>query len=458
MPSYRELTTYLIFLPLFCLTSCIEYVDDLNNNPNAFTDAPLQLILNHAQLNIASVAESHPNRVASVYADQFVASDRSFNILFYGRNSTANNETWNYFFQEGVAQAQEAKEKALSENKAEVAAQASILEAYYFAEAALLFGDIPFDQVNDPLFNDPVFEDQIAVLEKSIELLNRGIIQSTNEKVQSDILESNSSWVQIGYALMARYLLALSEIDASRTAALNAQFSNKQNDLAIIHSKENHKENLFWQFQIEQRQDYIKAEDGFSFSFLARILDSTDTLYQGNSKSDESNRYNYYFDGSDINTNSGGFAAADANYPIISYEEIQLIIAETSVILNDSQMALDALNEVRQSNELRFNSTYQDFVITDFQPGGELYDGFSVETSLRMEIMLEKYRSVIGLPTYHDLLRTNNLINIPYRRHIRNSSYPEMIPQRFLYPESESVSNSNFPGYVDEYAPTRVNQ
>jgi hypothetical protein len=71
---------------------------------------------------------------------------------------------------------------------------------------------------------------------------------------------------------------------------------------------------------------------------------------------------------------------------------------------------------------------------------------------LVLEILLEKFCSVIGLPTFHDVLRTNNLINVPIK-----GSGTDIIPQRFLYPATEDASNSNFPGLVDQYVKTAIN-
>jgi hypothetical protein len=57
-----------------------------------------------------------------------------------------------------------------------------------------------------------------------------------------------------------------------------------------------------------------------------------------------------------------------------------------------------------------------------------------------MEIMIEKFKSVIGGPTYHDIRRNKNLIGT----RIKNSE-TNVIPQRYLYPSSESASNFRCP-------------
>jgi hypothetical protein len=134
--------------------------------------------------------------------------------------------------------------------------------------------------------------------------------------------------------------------------------------------------------------------------------------------------------------------------PVISFVEVQLIIAETAT---SNSAKLTALNSVRSHNASKFSSTYDAYVEADFQTGGIVNKGLSSADAMKMEILLEKFCSVIGLPTYQDVLRTDNFINVPIK-----SSNTTMIPQRFIYPSSEEASNANFPGYVDQFEATPI--
>ena len=82
---------------------------------------------------------------------------------------------------------------------------------------------------------------------------------------------------------------------------------------------------------------------------------------------------------------------------------------------------------------------------------GIAYDGLTVADAIKMEILLEKFCSVIRLPTYQNILRTDKFIGVPIK-----SSNTTMIPQRFIYPSSEEASNTNFPGYVDQFVSTPI--
>lgn len=442
-------------LLVMAFQSCESVVDNLNNDPNNFTDSPLNLIMNHTRLNVAAIAEAHPNRIATIFTDQFGGNDRQYGTLnIYSTLQADYNEIWEDVYQRGVTQAQIASAKAREANDLSLEAGAVALESYFFGEAALLFGDIPFSQVNDSEFSDPKYEGQASVLASVIDNLKQSIADGGTGMKGGSMASKSSSDVQIMQALLARYYLALGDYTSALAAAQSANFISKDNDWEIVHTTTNFSENFFYQFQVEQRQDYLKVEGSLDFSYLSKLLNSTEAVYKGNSKTNESARFNYYVDGSDINTSLGGFAAIDQNYAVISFEEIQLIIAEASVELNDNTRALNALNAVRASHASRFTGgQYDAYVATDFQDGGELYDGNSEDSSLMMEILLEKYCSVIGLPTYSDVRRTHNLIGVPIKGPGTN-----VIPQRFLYPQTETASNANFPGVVDQYEPTPINK
>lgn len=443
----------LTLLLAFAFQSCESVVEGLNNDPNNFTDTSLGLVLNHASLNVVAIAEAHPTRIATIFTDQFGGNDRQYGTLnIYSTLQTDYDEIWEDVYQRGIAQCQIAKEKAVAGSNAVAEGQATILEAYHFGEAALLFGDIPFSQVNDPDFLDPEFEGQVAVLNGVIGMLDAGIALVGSATAASNVFSTSSTWAQVANALKARYYLALGDNANANASAVAANFTSKANDWSIVHTTTNYGENLFWQFQVEQRQDYLKIEGSLDFSHMSKLLNSAEAVYRGNSKTDETARFNYYVNGNDLNTNAGGFAAVDANYPVVSFEEVQLIIAETSVGAGNAA-ALAALNAVRASHAVQFpTGQYDAYVLADFQAGGELFDGTSENSSLTMEIMTEKYCSVIGLPTYSDVRRNNNLIGVPIK-----GANTTVIPQRFLYPQTEAASNSNFPGVVDQYVPTPVN-
>lgn len=161
-------------------------------------------------------------------------------------------------------------------------------------------------------------------------MIDEGIGKAGNSSASNNVFKTSSTWAQIGNALKARYYLALGDYTQANKAAVDANFQSSLNDWSIKYFQANYGENLFWQFEVEQRQDYLKVEN----SFMSNLLNASTDIYRGNSKTDETARFNYYVadNGLSLNT-TDGFAAQTNSFPVISFEEVQLIVAETAVEL-----------------------------------------------------------------------------------------------------------------------------
>jgi len=221
----------------------------------------------------------------------------------------------------------------------------------------------------------------------------------------------------------------------------------------------------------------------FHFVVLSRAGDMTaqgafaPALLQGrtNAKTNETGRSRYFYTitgpAANLNTGANGFFAADADFPLVTFEENQLILAEAALRLSENPKfiaVLNALNEVRSYHDANAykafgTATYKSYEQADFDAGGLLNpNGLKPEEALLKEILTEKYLSLMGqIETFNDIRRartlsgTRNVIGIP----TKNPGVPT-IPQRLLIPQSEintnqSVNQSALPGLFE---PTPVNQ
>ncbi|MCP9236056.1 SusD/RagB family nutrient-binding outer membrane lipoprotein [Lewinella sp. JB7] len=427
------------------LASCQSFVEDINIDPNNFTDISNSLITNHAVLNLATISEAETARIAGMWTDQFTGSDRQYITQDnYGVGDSDFDAIWGDIYRGGLTQAQIAADKARELGSESLLGVAEILQGHYAAEAALLFGDVPFTQANKAAeFADPVYEPQRDVLMAAIALIEGGIAK-TDLKVTdaNSVLSSSSTWDQFGNALIARYKLAMRDYAGALAAAQAANFSSASNSVDIIHSTTNFAENSYYQFEAEQRTDYLTFDNSYLINLIAP--DSTDT-YRGDDKTDDSNRVAYYADNSSdfirLNTNPNGLFAAAQNWPVIGYPEVQLIIAESAARTGDTDTAIEALNNARN---------YWDGVMgtDDYQDYDE--DDFGDDDSLLKTILTEKFVSVFGVPTFYDIVRTNNLIGTD----LDGRTTPA---QRFLYPSTERSSNANYPGLKELDTPTPIN-
>ncbi|CAH1001812.1 hypothetical protein LEM8419_02719 [Neolewinella maritima] len=440
---------YAALLSAALFTSCESIVDDLNVNPNEFTEVPTQLVFNQVVLNTAAIAEAEPLRIAGMWADQFAGTDRQYITQDrFEVGSATFDEVWGDLYQQGISQAQIAREQATAEGQTAIANYSQMLEGYYAAEAALMFGDVPYTEVNKLEFADPSYEPQEQVLATAISLIQGAIGGEGSDRsvsVANEVLTGTSTWGEFGNALLARYYLAQSDYENALSAATAADFEDFSDGVDIIHTTTNFSENLVYQFEAEQRANYLSfGTAGTVESTLYNFLSDTTALSRGDDKTDDAARLNLLSSGIDqgiyrINVESDGFFAADANFPVIGYPEVQLIIAESAARTGDSEAALTALNNARNYwDNLTGTDSYEDLDDTDLS-GDDL---------LRA-ILVEKYVSVFGLPTFYDIIRTDNFIGADMDT--RNSP-----AERFLYPSTEVSSNSNYPGDKSLDDPTPV--
>ena len=428
------------------ITGCQSFVEGLNDDPNNFTDITLELALNQAQLNMASISGAFPAHVAAMWSDQFTGTDRQY-ITYdqYGIGNNDFNDTWLDLYQRGIVQSQEAKQQASEQGASVLQGIATITEGYYFGEAASMFGDVPFAQVNQyDEFPDPQYDDMQSVLRGAVALLDEGIALVGDANVSTlsgNIFSTNASWAAIANGLKARYLLGLEDYAGAYNAAVASGISTPAQDLEVISTTTDFGENLWWQFEVEQRTTYLTiGDDVLGLSYFQQLLtDSTDVSRSGDDdKTNDSLRYNYFIQPGDASADgvrynvTDGWAAQTANLPVFTAVELQLILAEAAARTDREDEAIEALNNARN---------YWDALL-----GGDSYedlddDDFDGDDDLIRDILIEKYLSVIGLPAFYDVNRTNNLIGVP-------SELDRALAKRFLYPQIEESSNSNFPGVI----------
>lgn len=446
-------SAYAVLISAALFTSCERIVDDLNLNPNEFTEVPAQLVFNHTVLNMAAIAEAEPLRISGMWSDQFAGTDRQYITQDRFEVGAATfDEVWEDLFQQGISQAQITQAQATSEGLDVIANYAKLLEGYYAAEAALIFGDVPYSQVNKLEFPDPVYEPQEEVLAAAIGLIQAAVggqgankAVSTANQVLTSGQGTGTTWGEFGSALMARYYLAQGDYAQALSAAQAANFDESTDGVEIIHTTTDFAENLIYQFEAEQRANYLSfGNDSTVESTLYNFLAAGTPMSRGDDKTDDAARLAFFSSGADqgiyrINVNDDGYFAKDANFPLIGYPEVQLIIAESAARTGDEAAALAALNKARNYwDELTGTDSYADLDESD-----------SSGADLLRAILIEKYVSVFGLPTFYDIIRTDNLIGAD----MDTRSTPA---QRFLYPSTEISSNSNYPGNKTLDDPTAV--
>lgn len=422
------------------LAGC-DFTDGFDEDPNAATQAPANLLLTAGQVGQIVLQESDLARVSGIFSAQFTGADRQYSRI--DRASLTSDDfsnSWTAIYQETVAQLALAETGFAEANNRAGVGVAKLHQALAFGQATALFGDIPYTEALQEDVEDPAFEAQasvyqgvIATLTEAIADLESGVGTPTGDLMAGDNLEA-------AYTARARYYLHIGDYANALASAQNG-ISDPANDLVIPHGTSLYSNtNLYYIFVAEERTGYLTADNSYALQLLADDDDRTDN--------DARASYYFLFDrgaddapvvqGAELNTEAEGAFALDADFPLVTFAENQLILAEAALLANgDSDTALSALNSVRQANETRFGDGEGDPEYGAFEAGD-----FASNNDLLREILEEKYVSLIGqIEAYNDVRRTDNFIGIPGKN-------AGEIPQRFIYARNELNANANAPNPI----------
>lgn len=235
---------------------------------------------------------------------------------------------------------------------------------------------------------------------------------------------------------------------AAAAASNGIDAADGSGDMLAIHGDEvNRNMNLYYNFAFIERAGYLRAAESHS----AELLEGGD-----NAKTSETDRYEYYYTGTgadrDLNLEDG-FAAADAVFPLVTYMENQLIIAEVEARKGTSTgdvNAIEAINDTRDYlNDMFGDGNYVALELSDFQAAG-IYDG----TTILQHVYNWTYLSYIGQIEGYNFLRRIDF-DVDGLTPVTGSQFP----LRFIYPQSERNANTNVPDPAPgSFDPTPVNQ
>lgn len=420
---------------MLLVSSCTKDINEINeSNPNQFTDSDPTLMITGAQLANVMLNEGDAARLSGIFSGHFKGADRQYvSYSNYVVTSGDFGASWSNLYSNGLGQCRLIRTKAAAAKNNVLEGVAAITEANLLLTGASLWGDIPNSQACNPeTYSQPDFDNMSSVYDYCITLLENASTLVGASSNYSSAYAGSFVWSEVANSLKARAHLHKGEYQKAIDAATNGIAMG--NDLMANHSANVPGAwNLYYDFLDWNRAGYMTAAG----SHLESLLDSSSTNpnYRGNAKTDEAARYAYYYTGDgytavDPNWIDGPFASA-ANFPLVSYVENELILAECFWRISDFTKALEHLNKVRYFNDSIFGG-FDQYVAADFADNN----------ALLKEILVEKYVSLYGqIEAFNDVRRTNNLIGVkPYTG--------TTLPQRFLYPQSEINTNTNANKYL----------
>jgi len=459
----------LVFCTALSLASCKKIVANLNTDPNNPTDASASYVFTGTQIANMAAQEGMASRLTICWTGYGIGTFQQF-YPFSQYNITASNfdDDWNLFFTGTNKNAIITIKKAEELENRKMAGITRIIQVNSLATATELWGDIPVDEAGQAeVYPDPRFESQqelypklLAKLDSAIDDLNSGIgTVSTEDAYFSG---DATKWKQVAYTLKARLYTDLKQYADAYTAATSG-ISAYANSMYTPHgTTASVNENANYTFLTSVRAGSITAEGVYN----ARLLNPTNAIYRGNSKTNETARFKFYYLENGVNavgviepntlttTAARGFFARDASFPLVTYQENILTLAEMALRSGKGfSVALGHLNTYRSflnsggylHSTYKVAGTYQydAYTAADFATGGiENKDGVVADSALLREILEERYVTFYGQHLgWDDERRTRSeAYGIKLTPNIGTE-----LPWRFIYSQNELNSNKNSP-------------
>lgn len=412
--------------------SCTGSLEDVNTDPSRLSEVDLRLLLPEVEAQAANNMGYNPPRVAGIIMQQFQGLDAqqlAYNDYTLGED--AMNNYWRTGLYSGVLKsARVLEDQANAESNGIYSGIAKVIFASQLADAASMFGDIPNSQALQGLeFVKPVYDSQESVYAAVIAMLDDGIsdLQSDYVYAGGDIIHGGdeAAWIKTARALKARYLMHTVKRNPGNAALALAEVAAAYSSNA---------DNASFPFETSQTANNPLAAFGQERPNTLGFHPNFVAMLDGDPRASK-----YYVDVEgvlqyfDLGNSDLVWAQDDSAIPLMTYTEVLFIKAEAEAMTGaDASATLAAA--VQSSMDLNGVSA---------EDATAYIDGLgsaSVQT-----IVEEAYKAYYGfnfLQTWTNYRRTG-FPNLTPSLDANPSFNPSgVIPQRYLYVDSESQTNS----------------
>jgi starch-binding outer membrane protein, SusD/RagB family len=454
--------------------SCAKMVEGINVNPNNPTDADANTMLTSILIGNISIQEGEMARIAGMWSGYFRGFTQQYQSYHQYQVVARNYDAaWQNIYSGAYKNIKILKQKAVEINNRRMLGVAQVAEANLMGTVTALWGDIPYTQASDEQNITPSFDGQASIYTYIQTLLDSAIVNLNSSSFVSFAAQdihfagNMTRWIQTANTLKARYYLHVRNYSAALASAQNGINAQANNFLAPHFITNRGAFNLYFQFLSLDRPNWMDANGMYGVN----LVNPTGNRYRGNAKTNERARWNYFFNSAtNVNFTVNGFFGQSTFFPLATYAENLLILAEADTRLNGFSAGLTRLNTYRAYmntgayiNTLYLttgNFRYDPYAAADFDAGGMENGGASPLTNQRAllrEIMEERYVNFIGqIEGFNDLRRvfkeTDIRVPVPL-------NFGTQFPQRFLYPQVEIDVNPSTPDPTPTlFDPTPVNR
>jgi hypothetical protein len=400
-------------------------VSDLNDDLNNPTDAPAELMFTGIELATASVHEGYNSLLSSIWSGYYFGYDRQWaDFQVYNVAGSYFDGMWSSSYYGIHRNARLILQKIEPAGIKVMAGMTKVIMAHNLGTMTALYGDIPFTQAAQlEEFPNAKYDSQTDIYAGMQKLLDDAIKDLETgvgvPRAGTDILLGGDpkKWIEAAYTLKARFYMDTKDYPNAALAAAKG-VSRAANSMYFPHgSIQGQNQNFIYSFLAVSRiGDGAAVTKTNEPCFLLKMIDPTLTAsYRGNSKTDETARFNFYYLRQGVNVANRvepntvkratqvGFMSIDAPFPMVTFQENKLTQAELAIRSGNFSDGLKFLNEhrafmntgggyINSVTSSNFSFKYLPYVDSDFESGGmENVDKIAKNDALLREILEERY-------------------------------------------------------------------
>jgi hypothetical protein len=408
-------------------------LEEVNNDPTRLSAVDVNLLLPEVLAQGANNLGYNPYRVAGIFMQQLLGLDAqqlAYNDYIVGEDGM--NNYWRTGLYAGVLKSARVLEVQAGEvGNPFYSGVAKIMYASQLGDASCMFGDMPNSEALQGLeFVKPKYDSMEEIFAAVNTMLDAGITDlgsADADYVGGDIILGGdaAAWIKVANAFKARFLMASVKRNPSNAAAAIAAADKAMTSNA---------ENPSFPFETSQTANNPLAAFGQerpnTLGFEPRFAEMLAGDPRLGSYTVIKEEVQLYFD---LGNSDLVWAQDNSAMPLITYTEMLFIKAEATAMTGGDASTLLA-DAVRSSMQLNGVS------MEDMAPYIAGLGAATVEN-----IVLEAYKGYYGfnfLQSWNNYRRTG-IPNLTPSPNASPSFDPSgIVPQRYLYVDSESQTNS----------------
>ncbi len=420
MKLKKLINALIITIITVALVSCEDFFTDDNADPNKPFDVTISAALPAIQLTIIDSYGGLWSNFGNMFIQQVEGVERqweSFNK--YDIQPVRYNQSWQQLYENVFVELRVINQKATDEGLNHYLGIAKVTEAFALMMSSDVWGDIPYTEagLGDENLN-PAYDDHATIIMPAIQTLLNDALNLFDQTAGSitpgsdDVFYGGdiNAWKLAAHGLLARYFLRLGD-NANALAEAKLSFASAADNMGFDYPGAGN--DAPWYGFNDVRQGDIEFHPTMR------------GIMQGLNDNDRLGVLDNTFNG------SHPYLTADQRQNLMTYREMQFIIAETSSDATEQHTAY--LNGIRAGfvelglGDAEYNAYVAQAAI-DSGAGNLTMD----------QIMTQKYIALFVQPEANvDWRRTG----IPSLTPVDGAS----IARRWFYPENEYLFNENAP-------------